>query len=344
VRTAATVALRAVPRAALALPPAWRRRVAAALAALLALAALYLVWFRNSSFVRVDQVDISGLSGPQSKSIRTALVDAGLGMTTLHVRDAALRDAVSAFPVVRSVSATGDFPHGLRIQVELNLPIAVLHTAAGRTPVADDGLLLPDVPVTPGLPTLNAGGTPPTKRVSAGRAFALLHVASLAPAPLRPRIRDIGFGANGIVAHLRRGPYLIFGSADRLDAKWLAAARVLASPSARGATYIDLRLPDRPAAGGLSTTSLVPLAPAGPAAGTTPSTGTSTATSTSPATATTPTTTTQATATQTTTATTTTPATTTGPSSAATGPATTPSTTTQTPAAATTGGAQQAPP
>ena len=50
---------------------------------------------------------------------------------------------------------------------------------------------------------------------------------------------------------LRDGPDLIFGDARRAAAKWAAAARVLAEPSAAGATYLDLRVPERVAAGGL---------------------------------------------------------------------------------------------
>jgi cell division protein FtsQ len=82
----------------------------------------------------------------------------------------------------------------------------------------------------------------------------------------------------GIVVQVRKGPELRFGDASRIPAKWMAAARVLAAAGARGATYIDLRLPERPAAGGLSTTSVIPLAPAGE----TTSTPTPTATTTTP--------------------------------------------------------------
>ena len=44
------------------------------------------------------------------------------------------------------------------------------------------------------------------------------------------------------------GPVLYFGDSHRLAAKWAAASRVLADASSRGATYLDLRLPERPAA------------------------------------------------------------------------------------------------
>jgi cell division protein FtsQ len=279
-RDAATIALRSVPRAALALPPVWRRRLAALLAGLIVLASIYWLWFRDSSFVRVHEVEVSGLSGPQARVIRSALVDAGLSQTTLHVSIADLRAAVGDFPVVRAVTAQGEFPHKLRVQVELNMPVAILQTPSGRRPVAADGLFLSDVPVAGTLPVLTAKAVlPPAKRVTAGAAFDLVRVVGLAPEALRARLRSVAFKpGSGIVAKLVQGPDLIFGDASRLPAKWMAAARVLAAAGARGASYIDLRLPERPAAGGLAITTVTPLAPAGAAAttGQTP-TGTTTA-------------------------------------------------------------------
>ncbi|HEX4718814.1 MAG TPA: hypothetical protein VH300_09820 [Thermoleophilaceae bacterium] len=264
-RTAA-LALRSVPRAALALPPAWRRRIVVALAAAAVLGSLYWFWFRDSSFARVKEVYVMGVDGPQARAIRSALEDAGLGMTTLHVRTRDLRGAVSEFPVVRSVTAQGSFPHELTIQVDLNLPVAILQTPSGRKPVAADGLLLPDVPAAGSLPTLQTTAALPEERVTQGRPFDLVRVVGLAPAPLRPRIKNVRYRPGvGLVATLTAAPELRFGDASRLPAKWMAATRVLAAPGARGASYIDLRLPDRPAAGGLPTTSVMPLAPAGSA-------------------------------------------------------------------------------
>jgi cell division protein FtsQ len=61
-----------------------------------------------------------------------------------------------------------------------------------------------------------------------------------------------------VVITLKNGPELVFGSAADARAKWIAAARVLAESSAAGATYLDLRIPGRVAAGGLA-----PIDPAG---------------------------------------------------------------------------------
>jgi cell division protein FtsQ len=267
VKTAA-LALRSVPRAALSLPPVWRRRLAAALAALIVLAAGYWLWFRDSTFARVHDVYVTGIDGPQARAIRSALEQAGLDQTTLHVRTRDLRDAVSDYPVVRSVSAQGDFPHKLTIDVQLNLPVAVIQSPSGRKPVAADGLLLSDVPITGGLPVVTTKAALPSERLDGGKAFQLVRLVGLAPPPLRARLTSVIIRPGvGIVAQIRKGPELRFGDSSRLPAKWMAAARVLAAAGARGATYIDLRVPERPAAGGLPTTSVIPLAPAGQAQG-----------------------------------------------------------------------------
>jgi cell division protein FtsQ len=265
VKTAA-LALRSVPRGALALSPVWRRRLTLVLALLIALASAYWFWFRDSSFARVHDVYVTGVDGPQARQIRSALEQAGLDMTTLHVRADDLRSAVAEYPVVRSIAAEGSFPHKLTIDVDLNLPVAVLQTPSGSKPVAADGLLLSGVPMT-NLPVLTTKAMLTEKRVTGGRAFDLVRVVALAPEPLRTRIKSVSFRAGvGLVAQVRSGPELRFGDTTRLPAKWMAAARVLAAAAARGASYIDVRLPERPAAGGLPTTSLIPLAPAGEAA------------------------------------------------------------------------------
>lgn len=260
----AALALRAVPRAALAVPAMWRRRLLATLAAFAVLAGAYWFWFRDSSFAQVHDVYVTGVTGPQARAIRNVLEDAGLGMTTLHVRQSDLRDAVSDYPVVRSVTAQGDFPHKLMVDVQLNLPVAIIQSPAGRKPVTADGLLLPDVPINPGLPVVTTKAAIPSDQITGGQPFNLVRVVGMAPQPLRTRLKSVAVRpGTGIVVQVRNGPELRFGDASRLPAKWIAAARVLAAAGARGATYIDVRLPERPAAGGLPTTSVLPLAPAG---------------------------------------------------------------------------------
>ena len=86
------------------------------------------------------------------------------------------------------------------------------------------------------------------------------------------------------MVELREGPELFFGDARHLRAKWTAAVRILADPKAAGASYIDVRLPGRPAAGGLPAETLAPVAPAGSAELAAPTEPDPTAQTTDPAT------------------------------------------------------------
>jgi hypothetical protein len=88
-------------------------------------------------------------------------------------------------------------------------------------------------------------------------------VAAAAPAALMGRITSVDHGKQGIVVATRSGPRLIFGNDSRPAAKWAAVAAVLADPSSKGATYIDVRLPGRPVAGGLDAATLAPLSSTG---------------------------------------------------------------------------------
>jgi hypothetical protein len=102
------------------------------------------------------------------------------------------------------------------------------------------------------------------ERLRDATALASAAIAGAAPAALRGRIAEVGEdGRLGQVAQLRDGPEVIFGDATRLRAKWAAASRVLADLEASGASYVDVRLPGRPAAGGLPAETIVPVAPAG---------------------------------------------------------------------------------
>jgi hypothetical protein len=94
-------------------------------------------------------------------------------------------------------------------------------------------------------------------------ALSSLHVAAAAPAALAGRITTITHDKEGVVVHMRNGPRLIFGNDSRSIAKWAAVSAVLADPSSKGATYVDVRLPGRPVAGGLAAETLAPLSSTG---------------------------------------------------------------------------------
>jgi cell division protein FtsQ len=250
----------ALSRVLVALPPRARRRLLIALAASLVLAAGYQFLLRDSSLVAVEDVTVTGLTTKDAARVRAQLVSAAHTMTTLHVDEGELEQVLAAYPVVRALEVRADFPHGLEIHVVEHRPAALV----GGLPVAGDGTILRGLPSEGRLPKIDARGALHGDRLTERAALHAVRVAGAAPTQLRPRLERIELrGRDGIVVDLRDGPELIFGVAGRLRAKWLAATRVLADPDTRGASYIDVRLPGRPAAGGLPATTLSPVAPAG---------------------------------------------------------------------------------
>jgi hypothetical protein len=111
---------------------------------------------------------------------------------------------------------------------------------------------------------------PSNGRLPSGGALDRVEVAAAAPAELRAKVTAITIQPDrGYVAELQDGPEIWLGGHDRLVEKWDAVAAILAAESSAGADYIDVRLPERAAAGGLAIEPPVeeePIAPAVPEA------------------------------------------------------------------------------
>jgi cell division protein FtsQ len=251
-------------RIRLTLSPRARRRIAALLVVLVALASLYWFWFRDSSFVEVRDVHVTGLTTKDGPRIESALAAAAEDMTTLHLDVHELEELAAQFPVVGSVEVRPDFPHGLRIAVTERRPAALVSVDGVPLPAAGDGTILKGLQPPDGLALVRMEKPISEGRVTDPQALRALVVAGAAPAGFAQRIERISEGPErGIVLALEDGPDIVFGDADHAAQKWTAAARVLADPDAQGASYIDVRLPERPVAGGLPVETIEPVAPAG---------------------------------------------------------------------------------
>ena len=256
----------AAARSALLGRPRLRRQVGIVLALGVLLVALYMLWLRDSGLVAVEKVEVTGLTGRDADRVRAALDNAAHRMTTLHVDREALESAVEVFPVVEAIEVDADFPSGLRIHVIQHSPVAVLVSGDARIPVAGDGSVLAGLPTEGPLPEIHTQSAIPDRRLEPGAALDSARVAAGAPGVLLERLEQVERESErGLVVGVEDGPDLIFGSADRLEAKWAAALRVLADPDASGAEYVDVRIPERPAAGGLAVETVAPVAPAGEA-------------------------------------------------------------------------------
>ncbi len=222
--------------------------IAATLAALVLLGAGW-VWLRDSSLVAVRRVTVTGVSGPDAGQIRSVLVLAARNMTTLDVRLGQLHTAVAPYPMVKDLRVSTQFPHGMRIRVVEQLPVAAL-VAGGQTVAASpDGTVIHDAP-TASLPKVPVGAFPGGSRVTDPTALNALALLAATPEPLLAKISQVTTSApHGLVVQLRSGPTIYFGTPTLLHAKWVAATEVLAAPTSVGATYIDVTDPARPAAG-----------------------------------------------------------------------------------------------
>ncbi len=234
------------------------RRLRIALLAVVTCSALLIggwLWLRDSPLVAVERVQVVGVHGPEAGAIDQALTSAARQMSTLDVHPQRLLAAVAPYQVVRAVAASPSFPHGLRIRVVEQLPVAALTIAGGRTAVAADGVVLGPALLSGALPVLSGGSGRQTVAQDAGQhvrdasLLACLTVLGAAPAPLAGQIVRAFTGPDGVTVVMRGGLRVYFGDSSRPHAKWLSLASVLADRSSAGATYVDVRVAERPAAG-----------------------------------------------------------------------------------------------
>jgi len=240
-----------IPRPSLSIGT-WRRRALLVVIATVALAAVYFGWFRDSSLIAVRDVEVKGVGGTQQKRIEKALTKAAETMTTLHVREDKLAAAAAAFPDVKSVSADASPPSGLTVTVEQRRPALIARDKSQTLAVAEDGAVLPGVEVPEGekLPAIDVAGLPKSGLLEGPDLEQALIVGG-APEPLRPLVEKVAFEPDeGVIVTLEGGLPVHFGTGGRAEAKWAAASAVLADPKLERLTYVDVRVPERAAAGG----------------------------------------------------------------------------------------------
>jgi cell division protein FtsQ len=232
----------------------WRRR-RLRLALIVALLATPLMaggwlWLRGSSLVAVRQVRVRGAHGSQERAIDAALSSAARGMTTLDVHSAALHAAVASYPVVSDLKISTSFPHGMSIRVIEQPAVAALTVSGAKTAVAADGVVLGPGLASGSLPALNGASLPaPGQRVHEQTMLGALAALGAAPSRLAHQVTRAYSSRKGLTLAMHSGLLVYFGDSTRPHAKWLSLVRVLADPSSAGASYVDVRSPERPAAG-----------------------------------------------------------------------------------------------
>lgn len=227
----------------------WRRRAILIGVAVLALVALYMFWFRDSSLVAVNEVKVEGVTANQDQ-ITSALEKVGLEQSTLHIHDDQLADAVSGNPTVASIKADATIPHKLTITVTERPPVAAAKVKGQRVAVSGDGYILVGVEAATDLPTLDVTQVDGAK-VDA-QAVAQAAILGAAPDALKKSLVSASWDEDteGVVVDLDGAPELRFGDGSDAEEKWAAVAAVLADPNADVPGYLDVSVPSRPVSGG----------------------------------------------------------------------------------------------
>ena len=219
------------------------RRVAA-LGGVLALLAVSWLVVRHSSLSAVRRVEVQGVSGMDSGAIESALVAAARRQSTLGVDVGALRAAVAPYHLVSGLRVSASFPHSLRITVAEQLPVATLRNGGEQVVVAADGAVLDPSVAAGAAPTIDVTSLP-VGQVSDPQLLAELTILGAAPPALLHRVARIYPSPNGFAVSMRNGLVIFFGDTTRPRAKWLSAARVIASPLA-GRRDVRRRARSRP--------------------------------------------------------------------------------------------------
>jgi cell division septal protein FtsQ len=228
-----------------------RRRLVVFLLLAAGLFALYTLWFRDSSLVAVKTVRVDGTgSGAIDRRLDKALTDAGLEMTTLHVRQSVLADAARPFPLVESVSVDPTLPSTLNVHVTKRRPAGLIGEGSETVAVAGDGTILRGLPADhldlPQLPL----SSPPKGRTLRGPMLQQAEILGEAPKALLRHVEHSFAADSGVGVQLEGGVDLVFGDAARAADKWHAAAAVLSDPDLGPLDYVDLSVAGRPAVGG----------------------------------------------------------------------------------------------
>ena len=211
---------------------------------------------RSTSIFALQSVAVSGARGAAEAEVRAALRPLD-GESLVTVDTDTVERQLSALPSVRAAQVDRAFPHGLRVVVIPERPVAVLRSGRAAWVLAGSGRVIrnTDANTNRRLPRiwLAAGAVfePGATLAIPTASKALRAIASL-PARFPVQVRTARATGDSVVLALSIGMEVRLGSADDLDAKLAAAGAVLRGLSVSERAefdYLDVSLPERPVAG-----------------------------------------------------------------------------------------------
>lgn len=216
---------------------AWRPLLALVLVLVLVGVGVYALWF--STWLAVEDVDVSGAETVEASDIRTRSgIDVGEPMISVDLDTAERR--IGALAVVRSVSVTRQWPHGILVSIEERTPIAVVEIGDRLRGMDEDGVVFRDYKTAPpGLPRVvtTSGTTSDALKEAA-------EVVSALPPELTLIVDHVQVSSvDKISLVLKDGREVIWGSADESATKAEVLATLLATVQAQ---VYDVSVPSKP--------------------------------------------------------------------------------------------------
>ena len=199
---------------------------------------------------------MSGAGGAVEEDVRAALRPLD-GESLVTVNADRIERQLSALPSIRAAHVDRAFPHGLRIVVIPERPVAVLRSGSDGWIVSERGRVIRavDPKTTRRLPRiwLPAGTVfEPGATLAIPAAAKALRVIALLPTRFPVPVRTARAADEGLVMVLSTGLEVRLGSFDHLNAKLSSAAAVLqglSSSERAELDYVDVSLPERPVGG-----------------------------------------------------------------------------------------------
>ena len=216
---------------------AWRYLLVLVLVLAIVGGGIYAVWF--SKWLAVEKIEVSGAQTVEPADIRARSgIDEGEPLVRVDL--AAAERRIGALAVVRSVSVTRQWPHGVLISIEERVAIAVVEIGGRLRGMDADGVVFRDYKkAPPGLPRVTTSiGTTSAALTEAAKVISAL------PQDLSLIVDHVQVTTvDQISLVLKDGRTVVWGSAEESDTKAEVLATLLATVQAQ--TY-DVSVPSKP--------------------------------------------------------------------------------------------------
>jgi len=213
---------------------------------------LALVVARETPLFGLSTIEVTGAPPGVQRQVERALENRrGESLVALDLEEASAD--IQALPTVAEVEFDRAYPHGLRVTVVPERPVAVVRQGATAFVVSERGRVIARVPRTkrPELARIWVARDVPIEpgaTVEGDLATAVGAVAPLAGIRFPGRVVSVATDGGQLTLRLRSGLELRLGEPTNVDLKLAVAGRILPLLPV-GSGYVDLSVPDRPVAG-----------------------------------------------------------------------------------------------